>query len=575
MAESAAVAAPPKSDLIRPPITTEIKKGSSGEEKPQPFNELGFNAFSQSLDALADRSWNEKTAPTTQEKNMALDMVKKNESLMAQAFTESESSQMQAISNLSQMLDIASNTGNLEIGNSATDLLQKNLILMDQLFKTTKDKSLKGMIMSISERSLQHQAKVPGKEKDIHNSVNFMIANFPQYFQEGASMYTSRALDTIFAYSQKSQLDSEVPAMLEGLFKNPDLKVRQDILLMLRKAGGNVDIGAHKETNLPLSQVSAHEQQKLLDLLVGKQLMSDLGQAWKSGNGGYEEKSDGKLVFNLKKQYDYIVSNKETVLQLETERPGAVKTLYDQFRIRNFARYPLSVLIKQYDDRNKTDRPFIEAKRERKYSTKYQKEVDVITSEPNKNNQPYVIALYPDSDHNGAFSTNKAIFEKLSRQLEAHGMGLVIIESGDRDMALKQLMALRRLKGKASSIIVGGHGKIEGIKLGEGKEGDLTLMDLIGSESNTSKGKKFAKMFLKENSTAIFASCSTGSVNSNGEGMAKAASEYGIEVHAPDIDTNILSIDLDSVNEGGVPSFITKYKDAKDMHYKNGQLLAA
>ena len=574
MAESAAAIAPqpPKIDTLAP-VITEVKKDDKSKENPQPFNERGFNAFSQSIDALADRSWNKKTTYTTQEKNMALDIVRKNESIMAQAFTESESSQMQAISNLSQMLDIASNTGNLEIGNSATDLLQKNLILMDQLFKTSKDKNLKDMIMSISERSLQHQANIPGKEKDAHNSLNFLIANFPQYFQE--STRTSRTLDIIFAYAQKSQLDSEVPAMLESLFRNPDLKVRKEILLMLKEAGKNVDIGAHKETNLPLAQVSAHEQQKLSDLLVGKELMSVLGQAWKSGNGGYEENSDGKYSFNLRKQYDYIVSNKEIVLQLEAERPGAVKTLYEQFRIRNFARYPLSVLVKQYDDRNKTDKLYIESKRERKYSEKYQKDVDVITSEPNKNKQPYVIAMYPDSDHNGGFSTQQGIFEKLSQQLEARGMGLVIIESGDRDMALKQLMALRRLKGKASSIIVGGHGAVEKIQLGEGEEGFLTLMDLIGSESNISNGKKFSKMFLKENSTAIFASCSTGSLNSNGEGMAKAASEYGVEVHAPDKDTKILSIDLDSVSEEGVLSFDTKYYKAKDIHYKNGQLLAA
>ena len=51
--------------------------------------------------------------------------------------------------------------------------------------------------------------------------------------------------------------------------------------------------------------------------------------------------------------YNELMHWLETIAQIERLRPGAVRVLYKEFNIRRFHRYPVEVLVKQYDERDK------------------------------------------------------------------------------------------------------------------------------------------------------------------------------------------------------------------------------
>ena len=212
--------------------------------------------------------------------------------------------------------------------------------------------------------------------------------------------------------------------------------------------------------------------------------------------------------------------------KLEKKRHGIVKFLYQQFGIRNFARYPSVALFDQFDNYG-------------------------------NNEKPYGIILNPLNDYNGAFSVDDVIWMQLHEQLKQHGYLLRIIEAGGRIEIGKRFIWLDRLYGKQHKInfaFIGGHGTKDSIRFGGDKKIHfLHTKDLAG------KGIQKSSKFFEKNPTIILVSCSTGAKGGIGENLSKIMDAIVI---APDVPTNIKNVKVAKKGESLVFDIEYKPKEA-------------
>lgn len=206
----------------------------------------------------------------------------------------------------------------------------------------------------------------------------------------------------------------------------------------------------------------------------------------------------------------YIYKNWSDAIILESKRPGIVKVLVTEFGVKAFARYPLDSLIKQYDERDKDDKP-------------------------------YGIILYARKDWNGAFTLQKDLFQKLSSDLDRCGYYLRIIEADSKIDVAKALITFRKRypNHKISFALIGGHGTRSSINFGGNDElHSLYLKDLSDEGLN-----KKIRLFFEFEPSIILNSCSTG----GRIGIARKLSEsLGAKVTAPDCPATITDIVVSS-----------------------------
>lgn len=255
---------------------------------------------------------------------------------------------------------------------------------------------------------------------------------------------------------------------------------------------------------------------------------------------------------DLKKAWDAGLSGEEgefhVIAKLEKQRPGICKALIKEFGVKNFSRYPVEMLIKQYDEK---DNPDI----------------------------PYGIVLYPYSDWSGAFRQNQDTFDSLSKQLKQLGYTARVFEIATKWDAGRALVSCDRKygqKNKISFAIIGGHGKWSSIYFGEestSKDSEewlrqhdrmnFNLGDLLG------KGVQRTYKFFEENPTIMLSSCSTGERDGIGQELSKVGAG-GTQVIAPDKPTGLDSIDVDKGADGRL-HFEVKYRDDVRAAYIGGR----
>lgn len=218
--------------------------------------------------------------------------------------------------------------------------------------------------------------------------------------------------------------------------------------------------------------------------------------------------------------------NRESLVHLEEQRPGIAKTLYQEFGILNYSRYPEELLIDQYDQRTNTDKP-------------------------------YGVIIYPSVDDNGAylqFANNHGILRDLRDDLQGKYL-LRIIEADSKYGLARALIGLNNRYGETQKIsfaLLRGHGTRESVQLGNLTDrGVLSLEDLKGKSA-----KKF-KDFFVPNPMAVITSCNTGETNGLGERLAEVLQG---RVMVPDDCSSLESVDT---NINGDSITLTP-------HYTNG-----
>jgi len=146
---------------------------------------------------------------------------------------------------------------------------------------------------------------------------------------------------------------------------------------------------------------------------------------------------------------------------------------------------------------------------------------------------PLCIVVMTKDDWNGAFYNDRAIYDQLS---ETHRVAVVEVET-DTDF-YKKINEIRDMHGKASLMIIGGHGNPEGIRLGRGgtEREYIDETDIKQEESEmTGVGSAISK-----GGTVILASCSTGKGRQPIAALLSKAT--GRRVVAPKKDSSISAI---------------------------------
>lgn len=231
--------------------------------------------------------------------------------------------------------------------------------------------------------------------------------------------------------------------------------------------------------------------------------------------------------------------NMRAIYTLESLRPGIASSLRTEFGIADFSRYPIDLLVWQFDNK---DNPDI----------------------------PYGILINPQADHNGAFYQDKFFLNTVFSELQGLGYGLRVYEAGKvRDIPRLFVRADERygLKNKISFAIIGGHGEKNSIQLGIGIGGDINLEYQLG-RANTKIGRHLSslKNYFIKNPSIILHSCSTGI----DAGIGHEISALGGRVIAPDEDTYDIKVHVKKDKEGNL-EFIAEYEGLRRRALKSKQ----
>lgn len=247
-----------------------------------------------------------------------------------------------------------------------------------------------------------------------------------------------------------------------------------------------------------------------------------------------------KLPFSLVEEWlknpQPSLENLAMIDKLEAQQPGICKILYEEFGIIDFARYPLELLVRQYQERDRTD-------------------------------LPYGIILFPRTDHNGAFAQKPEVLGNLLKQVESRYL-LRVIEAGGVNQGLQRLSSLQRRYGRISFGIIGGHGTQRSIQFGQGevhaftdrtslkKESGELILDAIQNQSR--RAQAAARLLFGENAPLVLVSCSTGQE----QGIGQRISELkDFSIQAPATDTALRDIEVIYGENGRIIDIKPTYRD--------------
>ncbi len=308
-----------------------------------------------------------------------------------------------------------------------------------------------------------------GKVKDSHGTGREALDHIDRYVnavlssgREDSSRVAREIvrillLDRKVSNPHEACLDTALNTLLESSFTSDDLLSEWD-----ENAEGPGIVGSVRNENREFC----------------KHLFQDIGlnpeEFLSAVNGSCKEGE--KNVFLRK--------NARAALEVAAERPEAVKILSGTFGIQTYGRYPTQLLIDQYDNLNNTE-------------------------------GPYGIIMYPRADHNGAFfnETEKTVLTDFAHDNKAASYQVRVFEAGSRIDVAKKLLTANKLYGdkhKISYAIIGGHGSIDSIDLGDSRKigniASLTIGEILEGKGTV----RAVHGFFVEKPTFVFNSCSTG-----------------------------------------------------------------
>lgn len=197
--------------------------------------------------------------------------------------------------------------------------------------------------------------------------------------------------------------------------------------------------------------------------LLGLPSDGEISSAWRWGYGSKAGYWD---------QDEYQVECVRRMLKFENQHPGICRTLYRSFGIRNFARFPESMLLDQYRER----------------FTHYDRHIYLLS------------ATY---DSNGS-ATRGSIpkLERLRQQLRSQGVGMTVIEVRRKaELKVRARQAKLARHALASAIVFDGHGYGGDVSLGEG---------YLTSEDIRQWAGELAASVSRQDSVFAIDACSTG-----------------------------------------------------------------
>lgn len=210
--------------------------------------------------------------------------------------------------------------------------------------------------------------------------------------------------------------------------------------------------------------------------------------------------------------------NFAVICQLENRRPGIVRLLIESYGILTFGRYPLDMLVDQFDSHGLKD----------------------------KENGLLMVARH---DYNGFASHVKDETAHAYIQAKELEMSLKVIEGEDVAEVRKYRRGSVESNGQASFGIIIAHGDTRFIKFGSGEDSESELG--IRHENLDAEAEDFEDIqkSLKPGSSLLLISCSTGS--QGGIAQAMSARMPNIDIHAPDQEASLKEKGIEIKREGG------------------------
>jgi hypothetical protein len=221
-----------------------------------------------------------------------------------------------------------------------------------------------------------------------------------------------------------------------------------------------------------------------------------------------------------------LYTNLRRCMELAAAEKDAPRVLFEEFGIRCFGRYPLSVLVEQYRTRD-------------------------------DHSEPYGVLATARSDHNSAFrgdrGGNEERCEDLSQQLKGAKHRLRVIEAGTKRELVELLIRLHRRYGadprlepkdlhKIAFLILRGHGDRDGVTLqSERLEARLRRKDIARPAV-----QPLVEALFEKYAPLLLDSCSTG----DWDGFGEAAGRIFHKVIAPARDTGVNTFKVIPRQEG-------------------------
>lgn len=258
-------------------------------------------------------------------------------------------------------------------------------------------------------------------------------------------------------------------------------------------------------------------------------------QLWLNAESNYEaySKMEKGGLHNA-----FVKENISKILGLENYHTGTTQILSQDYGILEFRRYPDSVLVRQYEER--------------------------------ESSLPYGLIILPRADHNDSFATDTHIWNKMNNELKQLGFTQRFIEVRSKMDVARRLVQLDKAfsskAGKIKFVIIGGHGSPTSIHLGFGlhsrhaiKTGDVFDTGFIRTQT-----------FLDDKAPIVLLSCSTGADVPSGSISSTLSKSLNRKVFAPDKDTGVNSIVPRLLPDGNI-AFDVKYATATTRSFSTGK----
>lgn len=326
----------------------------------------------------------------------------------------------------------------------------------------------------------------------VRRAQNINAFNHDKRIENNLSILMNDAISKIdiFYLSQVPELIDLAANRSVEFRKNLDNKIKS---IFIEEKWCDIN-SACKSRSKYLSEIAIDSLDNYLKILYGISA-GDIKFAWELfppiESGGYK--------------FNNIDINITKMKELESIRPGIVKSLFSEFGIKEFHRYPTDVLIKQFDTKDQ--------------------------------DLPYGVVLFTNDDHNDAFDLDREIIESIFKQTD-NKLLIRISEFQSRFSFLKNLASFNKRYGKKNKIeylLWGAHGW-------QGAIGNIGNLQLNG------EGAKRTKEFFIDKPEIILASCSTGAEGAIAQTMSEI---YNATVHAPSIPSNLekVLVNFDSQNK--------------------------
>ncbi len=516
------------------------KENQSSLDKPETRNDFAkYSAWAEKIDALVKVK--RKTAYDKQEeklKEREKEIMALGPAVLEQVLNSGNTNQIYALNSTLELLRL--NYGTKRLCDFAQEFIVSHLSQFEEIIRDPQNlKLIPKCLVNVKQAIQFYDSQDENRVSDIKSEGIAMFervfASLESRMREDEAGEIGQAYSKMFApliAGGSPEVAGRALKLVLDFFvseKQGSQQAADSTISELVNSSSVDEVERYIHEDRSDDSLNSKVKSVLVKIIEGYSLNpEDLVRTW---NETSTDRKIGKPYFAFGALYR---DNLRNIRYLEQHSPGSAATLRDNFGIKNFGRYPSEVLLDQYkgisDDQT-----------------------------------PYGIAIFPYSDHNGAFIDPKESFETLSTSIRGHHL-LRVFEAGGKMEIARHLISLDKKYGtfnKISFAFIGGHANPDVIVFGDNKD---DLSSRIYSKDLLGKGLQRTSGFFVSRPTIIISGCSTGVKEGIGQKLSKT---FSAEVIAPDDKSAVSSITATYKDDR--PTFRVGYDNAKAATFESGE----